>query len=291
MGAASAEGPVVQMIEEWLDLCMSLAIKPQDFYTGGSRKIFRGASLRIPSLTHELELADVGFTKSKLSILTKHYLHEESRDVALELWKKRLDQRKYGSVGFTCYAHFVKGGQVDAKRSKIASVFGPCIQSVNITLLENKTVELDVFYRTTELFKKFPADLILLRDVLLPPFNLGPVPIKFYFANLTLHPMYFITVVPLLADPMAELERIRKIDPKFFYYVVKMCARYLVPQYGRGIENHSQSMRVKKDANERIDKATKLQLIDYLTEHHPGYRNVYHAPQPPSYPVRKFQRA
>src|SRR5262249_16347231 len=150
-------------------------------------------------------LADSGYTTSKLRMLEKHYLHEESIAVAQELWDRRQGQRKYGSVSFTCFAHFVKGGSVDAKRSKRASVFGPCIQSVSLTYLNDHTTAVDVFYRTTEFFKKFPADLVFIRDVLLPKFNFEKAPISkvtFHFANVTMHPMYFVTILPMIEDPI-----------------------------------------------------------------------------------------
>jgi hypothetical protein len=41
---------------------------------------------------------------------------------------------------------------------------GPCIQAVTLTWLSRTDVGLDVFYRTTEFYKKFPADLLLLTE-------------------------------------------------------------------------------------------------------------------------------
>ncbi len=227
-------------------------------------------------------MADAGYTKSKMTMLTKNYLHEESKAVAIELWQKRCGQRKYGSVSFTCFAHFVKGGSVDAKRSKRASVFGPCIQSVCLTYLNDHTTEVDVFYRTTELFKKFPADLVFLRDVLLADFDFNTAPIKkvkFHFANVTCHPMYFVTILPLLDDPIGELDDIRSKDEYFYNWIIKWTARYLVPEYHRGIQKFAQAMRVCKDAQERIPAKTMKPLIKYLKDNHPGYRNEYVAPE------------
>jgi hypothetical protein len=223
-------------------------------------------------------MPDAGYTKSKMTMLIKNYLHKESRDVAIDLWNKRLGQRKYGSVSFTCFAHFVKGGSVDAKRSKRASVFGPCIQSVSLTYLNNHTTAVDVFYRTTELFKKFPADLVFFREILLEGFDFSNAPVAevtFHFANITCHPMYFVTLLPLLDDPMGELDDIKKNDPYFYDWVVKWTARYLVPEYHRGIQKFAQAMRVCQDARSRIPKKVMPDLIQYLKDNHPGYRNDY----------------
>jgi len=240
-------------------------------------------TLSFSKLDDSLQLADAGYTKAKLSMLTTHYLHHESRNVALQLWDKRKGQGKYGSVGFTTYAHFVKGGTIDAKRSKRASVFGPCIQSVVITLLTKKSYTIDVFYRTTELFKKFPADLLLLRDVLLKDFDFKDLEFRgltCHFASVTAHPMYFVTIIPHLKDPIATFEVLRKGGDEFFYnWVIKWSARYICPEHSRGIQKFAQSVRVQMDALRRIDKKTLTTLRAYFRKNHPGFRNAYVDPQ------------
>jgi len=265
------------MKNQWIDTCLQLSASPADFYSG-ARKIIRSRSIKFRALKNDLQLADAGYAKQKMTMLTKHYVHEESRAVAMELWEKRLGQRKYGSVSFTCFAHFVKGGSIDAKRSKRASVFGPCIQSVSLTYLEGHTTGIDIFYRTTELYKKFPADLVFIRDVLLAGFDFSSCPIKeitFHFANITCHPMYFVTIIPLLDDPIAELEEIRKVDQYFFEWIVKWTARYLCPEHHRGIQKFAQAMRVCMDARNRISPKLMPKLIKYLNDHHPGYTREY----------------
>lgn len=299
------------MKDEWVKFCMDMAERKADFYSG-ARKIIRATNRTFEhfEVPDALVMADCGFTKSKTSMLTRNYLNVESRDAAVLLWKGRLERDKYGSVGFSTYNHLIKGGGLRnpwERASKVtgippreggtmggrrrkdepaapapkvnrASVMGPCIQGVTLTLLpKRRGTALDVFYRTTELFKKFPADLVFLRDVLLPPFQLSeqsPVEtLTMHFANITCHPMYFVTIIPHLDDPIKSLERIRVKDKYFFDWCVKWTARYLVPQYFRGIEKFAQAMRVRGDALARIDKATMRELIPYLKKHHPGYRN------------------
>lgn len=269
------------MKRDWIDNCMVLAATPADFYSG-ARKIIQNVHFTFNRLQDSLVMADCGFTKSKMSMLTRNYLHEESRAAAVKLWDRRMEQDKYGSVGFTTYNHFMKGDVQGA--TKRGSVMGPCIQSVTLTYLDKKprATQLDVFYRTTELFKKFPADLVFLRDVLLEPFDFAPAPIQrinFHFANVTCHPMYFVTIIPHLSRPMNELDLIRKKDPHFFDWTVKWTARYLVPEYFRGIQKFAQAMRVRQDALDRIPSALKKDLVRYLKKHHPGYRNEYTPPE------------
>lgn len=263
-------------LTQWVNHCLDVANRPATLYSG-ARKIICQTTLNFSSIDPSLQLSDAGYTKSKLSLLTGHYLHKESQDVALQLWDKRKGQEKYGSVSFTTFAHFVKGGEVNAKRSKRASVFGPCIQSVVITLVSKDSFRVDVFYRTTELFKKFPADLVLLRDVLLKPFDFTGLNCEgytFHFANLTAHPMYFITLIPHLVDPIATLESL-KGDRRFYDWVVKWTARYVCPEHARGIQKFSQAIRVSMDANKRIDKSVLHRVQTYVRNNHPGFRNDY----------------
>jgi hypothetical protein len=265
------------MKETWVKHALRLAATPPDLYSG-CRKILRNVRLTFPAIgeSPHIKLADAGYTKSKLTMLTKHYLHEPSQTVALELWQKRLGQETYGSVSFTCFNHLIKGGAIDAKRSKRASVFGPCIQSVIITQLARGQYEVDIPYRTTEVLKKFPADLVLIRDVLLAPFGLpSDTPVNFYFAGLTVHPMYFVTVLPHVADPVASFEQILKKDRRFYDWAVKWTARYLCEEHSRGILKFSQALRVRENALNALDKSVIKTLQRYLRQHHPGFTRSY----------------
>lgn len=267
------------MKAEWVDKCLELAATPAHFYSG-ARKILRNQHFSFRRIRDDLVMEDLGYTKSKMTMLIKNYVHDESKRVAIELWNKRLRQRKYGSVSFTCFNHFVKGGDINAKRSKRASVFGPCIQSVSITYIEGKDqhAEVDIFYRTTEACKKFPADLVFIRDNLLKGFDFSRAPMKsinFHFANVTMHPMYMVTLFPHIEDVIGELEIIREADPRFFDWTIKWSARYMIPDYHRGIAKFAQAMRVKHGADTLILGKKRKDLIAYFKENHPGYRSDY----------------
>jgi len=264
------------MLREWIKASLEYSAKPADFYSG-ARKIIRGRSIVFEEVRDDLRVEDAGYTQSKLTLLRKSYLHEESRTIAMQLWERRLGQKKYGSVGFTTYNHFLKTDP--NRKSKRASVMGPCIQSVCLTLLANGRTSVDVFYRTTELFKKFPADLVFIRDDLLKDFEVDIETMTFYFANITAHPMYFVTIIPHLEDPIREMEVLRKRDEYFYRWAVKWAARYLCDEYHRGIAKFAQAMRVCKDARSRISADVMPDLKKYLVENHPGYRNEYEAPE------------
>lgn len=148
---------------------------------------------------------------------------------------------------------------------------GPCIQSVTLTWVDRNRTEVDLFYRTTELYKKFPADLVFIRDVLLHPFHLSNPAATFHFANVTIHPMYWVTIAPHLRDPVRSIKQIK--EEYFRNWIIKWTARYVCPEYSRGIQKFSQALRVRKDALERLDKDKLRELQTYLRDNHPGYRN------------------
>lgn len=265
--------------DQWVEQCLEWCATPADFYSG-CRKILRNQTITL-TLDNSLKLSDAGYTKSKMTMLKKNYLHEESVAMAVRLWDLRRAQAKYGSVSFTTFNHFVKGkGTLDdilEKKSKRASVFGPCIQSVVITWINKKTAAVDVFYRTTEALKKLSPDLVFIRDVLLAPFEFGDLEVKLtlHFANVTVHPMYFVTIIPFLKNVITDLDHIKQHDKYFFDWCVKWSARYLCNEHLRGIQKFSQAMRVKKDADDRIDEKAKVKLRAYLRKNHPGHRNEY----------------
>ena len=99
--------------------------------------------------------------------------------------------------------------------------------------------------------------------------------INFHFANITVHPMYFVTIVPLLNDPISQLNIIKAEDRYFFDWLVKWTARYVCEEHSRGIQKFSQALRVQKDALTRIPPKRLKRLQKYLRENHPGYRNAY----------------
>lgn len=267
------------LLADWVKACNDLALYEADLFCG-ARKIIRNHRIRFPTLDNSLELHHAGYSGYKMSLLTKHYLHVESQQVAVRLWQKRRDGGKYGSVGFTTFNHFIKG-DVNGVTPR-GSAFGPCILACTITFLPKDRFTVDVFYRTTELMKKFPADLILIRDHLLTPFDFGGLifdGLTCHFANITLAAMYWTTIVPHIDDPIRELQKIRKNDHYYWEWCVRWTSKYLVPEFDRGTDKFSQARRTKWDARNRIQKPKQRDLIKYLRQHHPDPEGARSRPQ------------
>ena len=273
------------MKDEWAKEVLRLCSMEADFYSG-CRKIIQGRQTKFMDLwdyDDPLILEDCGYTSAKMSHLRRLYLHEESIEMAVKLWNLRRTKTSYGSVSFTTYNHLLKNDIV--KKSKRASVMGPCIQSVCITQIKGggkAKYSIDAFYRTTEILKKFPADLVFIRDELLKDFDFKGMEfmgMTCHFANVTVHPQYFSTIIPHLEDPIRELEKIKKKDKYFYEWIIKWTARYLCPEHYRGIAKFAQALRVKDDADKRIRGKQRRELISYLRENHPGHRNEYVEPE------------
>lgn len=266
------------MKAEWVKSVLRMSSREADLYAG-CRKIIRGRSITFHDLWDKedpLGLPDAGYTSAKMKHLTRLYLHEDSRNMALMLWNLRRQKSSYGSVSFTCYNHLLKNDPV--KKSKRASVMGPCIQSVVITQWKKNQYSIDCFYRTTELLKKFPADLVFIRDVLLKDFDFSGMEflgMTCHFANITVHPQYFVTLIPHLDDPIGELEKLKRRDRYFYDWIIKWSARYLCEEHFRGIAKFAQALRVKMDADKRIKGKSRKRLIEYLRANHPGHTRAY----------------
>jgi len=267
--------------EQFVKAAIELSFYPADFFSGNRKIINNHTVLFKGPLLNDFEIEDCGFTKSKMTMLKKGYVVQDSIDAAAMLWELRKKKAKYGSVAFHCYNHLLKNDP--NKTSKRGSTMGPCIQAVVLSWIPGRKRQCDgwtdvtVFYRTTEFFKKFPADLILLRDILLPNFDFTDVPIRniyFSFANITIHPMYFVTIIPHIHKPIKMLNQLREEDPHFWDWIVKWTSRYVCPEFEHGIQKFEQAKRVGLDAHRRIDEKTLTRLQKYVRKHHSGFRGA-----------------
>lgn len=257
------------MKKRWIKLCEKLSATPADFYAA-CRKIIRNESVRFPAdqWHKDLTLEDIGYTTNKLNRLIKDYRHIESHEKAIELWSHFVKRGSYSSASFTTYNHLVKAGATSP--SETVETRGPCLQSVVVSLLPKgrgeRVASVDVFYRTTEFFKKFPADLLLL-DGLLAPFDFSSVPldgINMHFAGITCHPMYVLVPAALAGDPVDFFESIKKSDRRFFQECVSWSHKYLVTS--QGITKFAQAIATQKKALASLKKNGNMHLIDYIKD-------------------------
>jgi hypothetical protein len=220
-------------------------------------------------LDDSLQVEDVGFTDRKLGNLDRLYVHEEGRAIAVDLWARVRDKAKIGSVTFHTCNHLIKGAatvEEAENRGGRRSVQGPCMTGVTLTWLNKSSAAIDIPYRSVELYRKFVADLVFMRDTLLAPFDLSGmhVEVTCHFFNITLHPMYWVFVLYHHTAPFDAFDAIRDKDPGYYRHLLKNTSEYLLPERGTSIANHSASLRVKEWALKAFDATTLRRLQEYL---------------------------
>jgi hypothetical protein len=231
----------------------------------GKKIITRSEPLVIPANSpSRLTMEEIGYTKSKFNALVKSYYHKESHDAAIQMWKKRLE-KGHGSVGFHCFNHYIKGGSIDSKRSRIASIMGPCIQAVTLTI-EKDGARADLFYRSTELGKKFPADLVFVDQFLFNGFDFSDVPLKeyrFHFCNITFAGPFYIVPLSMFDDPVKQLRRLKKADPKMWRVCTRWTGYYICEEFIGPVLKYAQGMRVKMWADKWVKGRKRRELQEY----------------------------
>lgn len=259
------------MRDTWLQWCVDLACSTDHMFWSGARKVFNERKLKFNTLDNSLAIEALGYTKNKITRLQGQYFVKDQIDAACYLHGHNIRRKKYASASFSTYGHLLKATYEN--RSSAGSVMGPCIQSVVLSLRPHeRRTAVDLFYRTTEAFKKLPADLIWLQQnvfPLIPGQEQYPlVGYTFHFVNVTAHPMYIATIMPLLPDGIATLELIRQKDPEFWRHTGVWLTRYMIGgACSRGLESFAQSKRTADSARALMAGELEFRVIKYLVKH------------------------
>lgn len=254
-----------------MELATRVALSEGTFWDG-SKKILRNQQAVFTDPLGPLDVEEVGYTKTKITLLKNLYIHEESLQSAVNQWEKRAAKKKYGSVGFSCYNHVLKAHSQEGAANRISSTMGPCLQAVTLTITKDKVAEVDVFYRTTEVFKKFPADLVLIRDLMLSRFDFTEVPLNtvtMHFSNMTVSPMYICTIYPLIDNPVRWLKKVKKADPRFHTQSLKWLHRYLTEEGQSKVSGFKQTRRVGDALRRLLVDEDQRRLVRYLNKENP----------------------
>lgn len=226
----------------WSIFCSSMAKEEADYFSGVQKILHnRSAYINIKSIG---DIEDFGYSEkgNKIKSLRKHYLNEEQLDNAVRLIKDRVDKRRYGSAGFPLTGDVKKWTKQDF-----------CMQAATITYVPNKKLQVAVFYRTTEVIKKFSADLVFLKDIVLSRIPDVSYNVKFNFSNLTVHPMFFPILLAHVDNPVKLLKSIEESDKKFYVGIEKWMTKYLFEGETSWVQNFSQARQVHKSMLELTD--------------------------------------
>jgi hypothetical protein len=208
------------IVPDWIDEfpawdAIVTALKAPLFEYNGARRIQTNvlwSPKRLPWTTAE-HLAGIGYKRpeTKLKALRRMYFNPEEAERVKALLKKREGQ------AFSAITLSTIGGAKDSRS------MGHCIQNITFSLTPKRCHAL-VMYRSTELIKKFSADLAFIPWVL-DQLELEVDSVSFFFANCFVSGVFFPTVMHALENPIGFLEWIRVREPAMFVVATRFLNR------------------------------------------------------------------
>lgn len=206
-----------------------------------------------PWLTCE-QLAKIGYARpaSKLQALKRMYFNR------LEAARIRAILEKRDGQAFSAVSLSTIAGAKDARS------MGHCIQNITLSLTPDRT-EATVVYRSTELIKKFSADLAFVPWVL-DELGVKVSRVSFFFANCFLSGVFFPTLMSYV-DPIEFLEFLRKREMPMFVVATRFLRRSVQTkdqEFPFSPEKHQHDIAWKNFPHRMPE------LRKYLKQHHPG---------------------
>ena len=172
--------------DEWKDFVSELALQPP-YIKAGSQAIYLDECWTVDAQMFlddtEMQLENIGFTQSKITQLKRNYQNSDSIKRAAADLDDRLKGKKYGSGVWDFRGEKKKNTKQDYCITAGVVAYYPPLKHTRLT----------VYYRTVELIFRYRADILFLRDIIFPQFDLDTVPpdtLTFRFTNCTIHPMF-----------------------------------------------------------------------------------------------------
>lgn len=238
----------------WIKINRAVAIEGQASGIYANRRYRSGFDISAKVLP-DFTLAQLGYTQAKMKQLERQYFNAESIDAAKMLIKHRVGN-DLTSVAFT-----FTGGVKRAVGPRGAKTMGHCIQTAVLTTARGRC-ELDVFYRSTEVTKKFSGDLVFLRDRIVPYLGVQPQIYRFHFANCYWSPQ-FVPVLARFVDIIQFYEDIRKKNPDYFRQALLMLKREIF--------HHDSKMSFVAKMQQMIRGTPDAKRLEqYMLKHIPG---------------------
>lgn len=229
------------LVSEYGEFLMQVGHRPE-LIIAGVQRIHRDVGWTLdPKMFFDksLTLEMTGYTQTKLNMLQRNYYNPASIARAKADLSWRIKHKKYGSGAFDFRGIPKTGTKQDY-----------CIQSCVISYYpQKKQTYVQIFWRTAELIKRFRADLLFIRDFILPhfeeEFKLAPIKqLDFRFANATFHPMMFVLAIATLPFWRAHLNRVKVENDKMFRAIMYWSWRYCLDT-SASIDSYSSARQVR----------------------------------------------
>jgi hypothetical protein len=226
------------LMKHWAKWVAEQSLVPP-YIEAGSQSIYQNLEWTIPASmlledTH-MQPENIGFTPTKIRMLKTHYENLPTIERAKRDLNDRIRDRKYGSGVWD-----FRG--VEKKTTKQDY----CLTAGVIALYpQKKHTSIFIRYRTVELIFRYRADLVFLRDVIFPHFDLQTFPpdtITFSFVNATIHPMFYVMLLLEHKAPGRLLEKLAEENPRFHHQIVRWTRIHL----SGGYKTYQTAQRVQK---------------------------------------------
>lgn len=172
---------------EWVNLIQYYADELHPI--SGTSKVYYNQHFRLSPLDDSLSLDLMGYRDAKIKQLHRNYYNPGSNEKAITDYYKKVSKGNLGSVGVSCHGKEKKGTEQ-----------GFCL--LGYTLVnKGENTSLSICYRTTELVKKFYADLCFFQSFFIPQFKeaLAKSPIdevNIYCSSLSMNFLYLPLAIP-----------------------------------------------------------------------------------------------
>ena len=274
---------MTDMRDDWVGLVKELALNPiPDRMISSGIKYFNDVTFEISGEAWNngfpVSLEDLGYggKSTKLSQLKRNYLNLE------EIWtaKEKIVERFEKKSDYTSVIFSMKGEDKDSRSQ------GHCMANTVITVNPKNFVtgkpelKVDVYYRVTEVIKKFGADLIFLHDVVIPEALPQPyltpsciTRVKFHFSNIYFSPLFLPIMVPQM-DVLFLLKKVSETQP---YEALRGCYNSLM---NLTVNPEDYSYRSRRHMCQFLqdavgeDKFKYIDLLNKIRETHPKLREV-----------------
>lgn len=278
------------LMQAWAKFCRELSLSAPTI-EAGSQLIYRNRTWEFPARIlmndTDMTLPKIGFTQNKMRQLIHHYFNPETIARAKADLDDRVDGKKYGSGRWDFDGNkgdFPPADPMDAELDEHYDTDEPGT-IFNFRGQEKKTTKqdfcimdgvicyypplkrTDVFinFRTAELIFRHRADLLFLRDFILPKFELEralPEVINLRYVNCTFHPMFAIFLLIELEDWDDYLDEMQQNWPRLFRQVIRWTNIHLAGRY----QAYMTAARVQKHVNLIASKGKIAKLRSYCKE-------------------------
>jgi len=252
--------------DRWVDFVTHVATSSipsayaqERLFTEGQAFMITGDEWR-RGLSHSL--LDLGYSLkgSKMKQLKRDYYNPESVEQAkMAINLRTSNEQEVTSVGISTIYGKKRNVQGHCIRSIVLNYFGRKVSPFN-----QSKVSIDIFYRTTELLRKFGADLIFLREFLLPEILKDTIwseklvsKVRFYFSSCFFSAL-FIPIYYQFRNPEEFLEDLARGRGDVIFY--RRCLFRTKAMLERNVDSYK--FRSRKNMHELAESIMKKGLVD-----------------------------